>query len=268
MKKSRLLGAVCSFLNNFRPSRSLVFIGSMFFAAYVNAATVAIVQGSFYTTNLRDNLLAQGLTVTEITSYTAASLSAFDSVIHYGNSVADTAALTTYVSAGGNLVLTPWSGLNFTVPTELQIFDNGGVASFSEPYPGINILDAAHQLLSGVSFPAGTGGFNIGRITGIGFVGGASQVAEWNDGVAMLGQKTFGLGTVTGVNMHVITSDTAFDVIDQPWATQLFVNAVSATVVPIPAAMWLFGSGLLGLIGISRRKRLQQTGVRSQFSLI
>lgn len=29
---------------------------------------------------------------------------------------------------------------------------------------------------------------------------------------------------------------------------------VTATVVPLPAAVWLFGSGLLGLIGISRRK--------------
>ncbi len=29
----------------------------------------------------------------------------------------------------------------------------------------------------------------------------------------------------------------------------------TASVVPVPAAVWLFGSGLLGLIGISRRKK-------------
>ena len=29
---------------------------------------------------------------------------------------------------------------------------------------------------------------------------------------------------------------------------------VSTSVVPIPAAVWLFGSGLLGLIGVARRK--------------
>ncbi|MEE8427904.1 MAG: VPLPA-CTERM sorting domain-containing protein [Gammaproteobacteria bacterium] len=28
-----------------------------------------------------------------------------------------------------------------------------------------------------------------------------------------------------------------------------------ASAVPIPAAGWLFGSGLLGLIGIARRKK-------------
>jgi hypothetical protein len=45
-----------------------------------------------------------------------------------------------------------------------------------------------------------------------------------------------------------------------PWASDgssinpTFANG-SVTVVPIPAAMWLFGSGLVGLIGISRRKK-------------
>jgi hypothetical protein len=30
---------------------------------------------------------------------------------------------------------------------------------------------------------------------------------------------------------------------------------VAASVVPLPAAAWLFGSGLLGLFGVSRRKQ-------------
>ena len=30
---------------------------------------------------------------------------------------------------------------------------------------------------------------------------------------------------------------------------------ISAAVVPVPAAVWLFGSGLLGLVGVARRKR-------------
>ena len=30
---------------------------------------------------------------------------------------------------------------------------------------------------------------------------------------------------------------------------------VAHTVVPVPAAVWLFGSGLLGLVGVARRKR-------------
>jgi len=34
-----------------------------------------------------------------------------------------------------------------------------------------------------------------------------------------------------------------------------FVSAVPAA-VPLPAAAWLFGSGLLGLIGVARRKKI------------
>ena len=29
----------------------------------------------------------------------------------------------------------------------------------------------------------------------------------------------------------------------------------TAAVVPVPAAVWLFGSGLLGLVGVARRKK-------------
>ena len=34
------------------------------------------------------------------------------------------------------------------------------------------------------------------------------------------------------------------------------IDNFSASVVPVPAAVWLFGSGLLGLIGIARRKKV------------
>lgn len=38
-------------------------------------------------------------------------------------------------------------------------------------------------------------------------------------------------------------------------ATTSHISVYGGGVVPIPAAVWLFGSGLLGLIGIARRKR-------------
>lgn len=51
---------------------------------------------------------------------------------------------------------------------------------------------------------------------------------------------------------------TTMEIIQVPWtvpndqAGWLLVS--EATVVPVPAAVWLFGSGLLGLIGVARRK--------------
>lgn len=220
--------------------------------------SIAIVKGSFYTTNLRDDLIAQGETVTEIASYNAASLATFDAVILYGNSYTDMSALEAYVTGGGTLIETPWFWYNYSPPTSLQVLSNGGTSiAFSESYPGVSVVDAGNSLLSGVSFPAGPGGFNIGRTLGNTFVPGANAVANWADGTAFIGTKSLGSGTIVAINLHVVTSDTAYEVIDQPWATQLFANAANIN-EPIPEpSTCLTLSGLIfcfGLAGWRRRK--------------
>ena len=37
--------------------------------------------------------------------------------------------------------------------------------------------------------------------------------------------------------------------------TAEFTTNFEVTPVPVPAAVWLFGSGLLGLIGVAKRKK-------------
>ncbi len=44
------------------------------------------------------------------------------------------------------------------------------------------------------------------------------------------------------------------------WTAQWFMSCAGVTrgahtVVPVPAAAWLFGSGLIGLVGLARRKQ-------------
>lgn len=64
-----------------------------------------------------------------------------------------------------------------------------------------------------------------------------------------------GLGfTVHGIDMdgNSIEQDIAFDACTSQSDSCAFTRTVSA--VPVPAAVWLFGSGLLGLLGLAKRR--------------
>ncbi len=55
--------------------------------------------------------------------------------------------------------------------------------------------------------------------------------------------------TVAALYSHVMASSPAF-----PGFVTSFTGSLQSTAVPVPAAVWCFGSGLLGLIGVARRK--------------
>ena len=42
---------------------------------------------------------------------------------------------------------------------------------------------------------------------------------------------------------------------DQQTTAEIFATITTTTVVPVPAAVWLFGSGLLGLVGFAKRRK-------------
>jgi len=81
-----------------------------------------------------------------------------------------------------------------------------------------------------------------------------------------IGFDTFGVAptgniTIATIDLKVLTVGTSSLVIQSSAffddvATQLdpTLDAGAVSSVPVPAAVWLFGSGLLGLVGIARRK--------------
>jgi hypothetical protein len=72
----------------------------------------------------------------------------------------------------------------------------------------------------------------------------ATEVSLYNTYLAELGNKTGNVGNLLWITPG--TKDSNGNVVS-------YQGLVGATPVPIPAAIWIFGSGLLGLIGIKRR---------------
>lgn len=224
-------------------------------AGPARAAVFAISTGDWYTSNLKNSLLAAGQTVVELPGfYDAGMLSAYDVVVQYGNqNFYDTAALEAYVAGGGTLILTPWFWFNGNSSPALDVLTGASSADHIISNPGVTVLAPSHPLLAGVVFPA-AGSPNIGREGGGGFGVGVTQIAQWADGTALLATKQIGAGTVIGLNLQVITSDTAYQVIDEGWARQIFLNAASvSSEIPEPSTYVLVGAGLLLLAGRLRK---------------
>ena len=73
------------------------------------------------------------------------------------------------------------------------------------------------------------------------------------DGEAFTGWTFVGIIDETGFSTVEIVELSGADYDQHPIWGDSFTVGVSA--VPIPAAVWLFGSGLLGLVGVARRKK-------------
>lgn len=82
-------------------------------------------------------------------------------------------------------------------------------------------------------------------------------------GTYWLEVSTIGGGTIFGTdrsnaigstpNLHSIRNWPNFDQNYQPYSSYTLSSGVTGSVVPVPAAVWLFGSGLIGLVGFARR---------------
>jgi hypothetical protein len=70
---------------------------------------------------------------------------------------------------------------------------------------------------------------------------GAGYIEVWNIQL----RSTDALGLHSGFNVDTIFGTAGGD----------FAQYTASAVIPVPAAVWLFGSGLLGLVGIARRKK-------------
>ena len=133
--------------------------------------------------------------------------------------------------------------------------------SFDQPVdiPGVTVDDVTNQdrdIWMGTSTTAPD--FSSGFLTGIAGFNIVNSPDDAGDGLythtlpaVATGISYFLVGAPPqGENLGPITGTGAFS------GSNIFIDSFNGTTtVPIPAAVWLFSSGLLGLLAVSRRKK-------------
>ncbi len=110
----------------------------------------------------------------------------------------------------------------------------------------LNFLDGGGNAIAGgveVSVdPFGTADVDLSVIQD------GADISDWTQ-LSLSAVAPTGTASAQAFLLHIQTGDPCCA------GGSLFWDDVSLTAVPVPAAVWLFGSGLLGLVGVARRRK-------------
>lgn len=167
-------------------------------------------------------------------------------------------------TVGSNSAVTP---RRLVTTTQADVVANGSIPSNSTLTSTVGSVNVFLGSVNG-NLPGSTIG------DGSSVAGSADSGGLWgNSGTAgAAAQNTFASGILdysdigTTMHLYLFTSETpvsgsgnalasrVFQALDITLASNGTLQAVAAPAVPLPAAVWLLGSGLLGLLGIGRRR--------------
>ena len=176
------------------------------------------------------------------------------------NAMSMTSATFTMKSPGGGNV-----GVFSDVTGDITPGDgSGGTWSVASTSPFFGFVWTAHD---GVTFGPGTytidtieGGVYTGIVVGAGQVGG-HILFDWNTATNIDVVNVWDVCTVCGsytstdVNGNGVPGLPMIDGAFPGFSANFDFVAPAAAPIPVPAAVWLFGSGLMGLVGVARRRR-------------
>ena len=207
-----------------QPDTTDLFIAPTPMAGVIN---VGIAQGGWFTNDLHDYLDAKpDITSTLIPDVNAGTIAPFDVIILYGNQWSyNPTAINDFVTAGGNVIATPWILGNGHYFDALPVTDTGGSDLYDTPLD-ITVTDPGDPILNGVTFNNGDSvGYERNRPA---LKPGATSPVNWNDAenVPAVAYWNYGAGMCTYLNFHYITSDCDL-AIWYGWGQNLIYNAVT-----------------------------------------
>lgn len=163
-------------------------------------------------------------------------------------------------------------GLTSTVASSAAVWTpdiNTSTGDFQEvTFASFGVSSATYDLVffdagSVASIAPSTTSLTLADLNGIVQVSAnpAPYTASFGADTALLGDTgEFELALWNGTDFSYVTSFTA--IVEKNWYSISFdgvtgvIQGVDLAPVPVPAAVWLFGSGLLGLVGVARRKKV------------
>ena len=228
MKKSRLLGAICAsfLLYSYQPVQAITLWDQQPDTGVEATAIIDQVVpdfNEFSTYQVSDVVFATNVTIDSVTTY--------------------------FTNASGL-----WPANATAI---LNIFDDDGALDTEDPTAGTSVAatfsvgaDGLELMASGLGINLSAGTYWFGLTPVLDF---ATYGQEFHQqATSLVGSETqarnpgggFGFGT-GWLDVGDVTSGVNID----------SAITIEGSVVPVPAAVWLFGSGLLGLVGIARRKK-------------
>ena len=230
MHTSRLMGAVCAFV----------------FAVLATTANAALVVPNGLSPGDKYHVIFVSSTTRDATSSDIEDYDAHVQAAADAAGIGSTIGLNDWRAVGSTTTVDAIDHLSplFSSTTEIPIYNQNGdlvSASFNGLWDTTLDNDIAYtENNTPLATNVWTGTFSTG-------------LASTNSELGTVGFVRLGLSTDTGSAW--VDANIAGKYITGQNLYGLSSELVVPTTVPIPATSWLFGSGLLGLVGIARRKK-------------